>query len=242
MNWVDACRQLARTEAVVWPDVHRRGQPLSAINAARMAPSSSSSSTSSSLSLGVGALQCLGSICIQQDRLKALFVTEVCRALGDTVRRAAQKIQSSASQGSSSSLFPDWANGGPVDVKDLMVKYSSLSTAQLQRQRVEFKGAMAHDLIFQSNRPTQQDPTLTFRHPDMFRTALMFDSLTQQMIQTAVGGIPDSNAVLPDVPSVTEMPTESKMKMGMVMDMERESAASTDVIADAEPVQTILSV
>lgn len=107
---------------------------------------------------------------------------------------------------------------------------------------MEFKGAMAHDLIFQAN-SRQLDPTLTFRHPDMFRTAIMFDSLTQQMIQTAVGNIPAGSALPSVITSVTEtlIETNMNMKMGMVMDMERESASTSDALTEAEPVHAILS-
>ena len=44
--------------------------------------------------MGVAALQQLGLICIEQDRLRAQFVIEICRLLSDSVRQAANKLSS----------------------------------------------------------------------------------------------------------------------------------------------------
>ena len=58
--------------------------------------------------------------------------------------------------------------------------------SQLFRQQIELKGAIARDEIFKSNNssnfPSFPNPRLTFRHIEIFHTAMTFDRLVKEMI------------------------------------------------------------
>ena len=58
--------------------------------------------------------------------------------------------------------------------------------SQLFRQQIELKGAIARDEIFKSNNssnfPSFPNPRLTFRHIEIFQTALLFDLFVKEMI------------------------------------------------------------
>ena len=79
---MQSCRQLANSEAIDWSKLATSVYPIQ----------SSSSGQMTTFSLGVSALQRLGAICVEQDRLRAQFVSEICRLLGDSIRRSANKI------------------------------------------------------------------------------------------------------------------------------------------------------
>ena len=81
-SWVQSCRQLANSEAIDWSLLSSTVYPVQ----------SSSSGHMTTFSLGVTALHRLGAICVEQDRLRAQFVSEICRLLGDRVRQSANKI------------------------------------------------------------------------------------------------------------------------------------------------------
>ena len=80
--WVSLCRVPVNLEPFTWSYLGQKADP----------PGQHSSSSSSSSSLGVCALQKLGVICLEQDRVKALFVTEVCRVLENIVLLTASKL------------------------------------------------------------------------------------------------------------------------------------------------------
>ena len=59
--------------------------------------------------------------------------------------------------------------------------------SQLFRQQIELKGAIARDEIFKSNNSSNSpssfpNPRLTFRHIEIFQTALLFDCFVKEMI------------------------------------------------------------
>ena len=81
--WVSLCREPINVDPFAWSHLTQTSDPP--------AQQSSSSSTASS-SLGVCALQKLGVISLEQDRVKAQFVTEVSRALESSVRLTASKL------------------------------------------------------------------------------------------------------------------------------------------------------
>lgn len=81
--WVSLCREPVNVEPFAWSHPTQTSDPPAQY---------SSSSSAASSSLGVCALQKLGVISLEQDRVKAQFVTEVCRALETTVRLTASKL------------------------------------------------------------------------------------------------------------------------------------------------------
>ena len=58
--------------------------------------------------------------------------------------------------------------------------------SQLFRQQIELKGAIARDEIFKSNNSSNSfsfpNPRLTFRHIEIFHTAILFDRFVKEMI------------------------------------------------------------
>ena len=58
--------------------------------------------------------------------------------------------------------------------------------SQLFQQQMDLKGAIARDEIFKSNNisnsPSYPNPRLTFRHIEIFHTAMTFDRLAKEMI------------------------------------------------------------
>ena len=78
--WLSLCREPVNLEPFTWSYLGQK------------ADSPGQHSSSSSSSLGVCALQKLGVICLEQDRVKALFVTEVCRVLENIVLLTASKL------------------------------------------------------------------------------------------------------------------------------------------------------
>ena len=83
-SWIASCRQLANSESIDWSELRSKVYPVQS--------SSSHYGESQSFSLGCLALERLGSICVEQDRLRAQFVIEICRLLGDFVKQAADKL------------------------------------------------------------------------------------------------------------------------------------------------------
>ena len=81
--WVSLCREPVNVEPYAWSHLSQKTDPP-----AQYTPSSSNPP----ISLGVCALQRLGVICVEQDRVKAQFVEEVCRVLENTVRLTASKV------------------------------------------------------------------------------------------------------------------------------------------------------
>jgi hypothetical protein len=81
--WVSLCREPVNVEPFAWSHLTQTSDPPA---------QHSSSSSAASSSLGVCALQKLGVISLEQDRVKAQFVTEVCRALESTVKLTASKL------------------------------------------------------------------------------------------------------------------------------------------------------
>jgi hypothetical protein len=93
--WVSLCREPVNVEPFAWSHLTQTSD---------LPAQHSSSSSAASSSLGVCALQKLGVISLEQDRVKAQFVTEVCRALESTVRLTASKL----------SKWPDTHHCGPT--------------------------------------------------------------------------------------------------------------------------------
>jgi hypothetical protein len=60
---------------------------------------SSSSSEHSAFSLGMAAMQRLGAICLEQDRMREQIISETCSVLGAAVKRAADSLNGIQSDG-----------------------------------------------------------------------------------------------------------------------------------------------
>ena len=82
-SWISSCRQLANSEAIDWTEL--RSKVYSVQTSSRI-------NEKNTFSMGVTALQQLGLICIEQDRLRAQFVIEICRLLSENVKQAANKL------------------------------------------------------------------------------------------------------------------------------------------------------
>ena len=96
-------RRVAGAESVDWNALRRTvfvaAHPPSHISSLSVSsptpspqPSSKPSTGRASFSLRTFALQQLSAICAEQDRLRALFVSDVSRALGYRIRGAADRI------------------------------------------------------------------------------------------------------------------------------------------------------
>ena len=88
-SWISSCRQLANSEAIDWTEL--RSKVYHVQTSSRITEKNDEKNT---FSMGVAALKQLGLICIEQDRLRAQFVIEICRLLSDSVRQAANKLSS----------------------------------------------------------------------------------------------------------------------------------------------------
>ena len=82
-SWISSCRQLANSEAIDWTEL--RSKVYSVQTSSRI-------NEKNTFSMGVTALQQLGLICIEQDRLRAQFVIEICHLLSENVKQAANKL------------------------------------------------------------------------------------------------------------------------------------------------------
>lgn len=67
----------------------------------------------------------------------------------------------------------------------LFTRIGCSQAAQLRRHDLELIGARAQDEIFRHQNPSLPRPTLrlTCRHTDIFRTAILFDSLVQSLVR-----------------------------------------------------------
>ena len=110
--WVSLCREPVNLEPFTWS---HKGQEADS-------PGQHQSSSSSSSSLGVCALQKLGVICLEQDRVKALFVTEVCRVLENTVRLTASNLSKWPNECSSNYRCGLTNNSSVTQIVDLCKK------------------------------------------------------------------------------------------------------------------------
>ena len=92
--WVESCRLLSNCEVVDRTIVRHTVYPVR----------SSSSSEPTALSLGMAAMQRVGAICLEQDRMREQIISEICSVLGAVVKRAADLL--SGMQSSDDSRHP----------------------------------------------------------------------------------------------------------------------------------------
>jgi hypothetical protein len=80
--WVESCRLLSHREVLDRTVVSHTAYPVR----------SSSSADPTAFSLGMAAMQRLGAICLEQDRMREQIIAETCSVLGAAVKRAADSL------------------------------------------------------------------------------------------------------------------------------------------------------
>jgi len=153
VNWIDSAKRgQGRTDAVLSKKAY---QPL-----------------------GVFTLRHLGAVCVEQDRLKSLFVGEIARCLARHLQTVLGGDQVSA-------------NGlGPAceEVEAIIARYQASAQEMVVRHQVERTSKLAMDTLMTGGTAglgSTCDLTVVFRHQDVWNSAREFARTNQLLVSTA---------------------------------------------------------
>jgi hypothetical protein len=129
--------------------------------------------------LGVFTLRHLGAVCVEQDRLKSLFVGEIARCMARHLQTVLGGDQVAAASGM-----------GPAceEVEVIIARYQASAQEMVVRHQVELASKFAMDTLMAGGGTglgSTCDLSVVFRHQDVWNSAREFARTNQLLVSTA---------------------------------------------------------
>ena len=125
--------------------------------------------------LGVNTLRHLGSVCVEQDRLKSQFIGEVARCMGRHLQRVTEDL--------SAERVPS-LSAASAELESINLRYQGAAKEMVTKSQVELVGFVAMDTLLGAA-AERCDLRLIFRHGDMFESARGFLRTSEMIVATA---------------------------------------------------------
>lgn len=199
-------------------EIQRTGSDAIGYAQSRLDPSTGSTQPSveadsnlpQSFGLGVYALQQLGVICREQDRLRSQYLTDVSKAVSDWVLSFLRELRRRDSEGMVTTEVAVLASYREFHgmLADLQRRCRESIDDMLQRQQLDLQASWAMDIFYQgiadinrSARARQAAPSVTFRHTHIFAAG---QSLLEQVLPLLRAAVSSSTTISIDNANSTQ--------------------------------------
>jgi hypothetical protein len=127
--------------------------------------------------LGINTLRYMGSLCVQQDRIKSQFVGEVARCMG----RHLQAVTNEFSEDGYSKLSSASAS---KELEGLILRYKGAAAEMVARSQIDLAGYVAMDSLMGAG-VDRKDLSVIFRHGDIWDSARGFLRTCELLVDAA---------------------------------------------------------